>query len=430
MLDFYGMPKIIRETPEQQAEREEQEALAEIQRVEEKRKQKNQKIEKADKDYGYLLEAISTTMSIVPELRYLFYQLVRRQRVEDFNHTVSLYYILLLVRLFEKEIQGDFKYLAESERSEVSVIKYDLKKIQVEIARFLYAAELPSDASKEEKQWECIKIFMFANPGFSHAKIAKHYKLKEEQIATFIANNKALADYRDKYRIFEMDIMAITIQEYIVHHPEEALSAVYKAVCGKNMSMDQFLYVLKTYHITISNPEPETRKELASRVQRLIDENPTMAPSKLAKELGWTRSQVEHFIKKNHLRYKAKRRKKTYLDFNQVKEYATQHPESTYTELAKNFGVSTNSIVHFMYKYGIMKGGSIVSKAVAKHPSGRAIVVQKDVSGEAYTYETIYGTGKETTLQKAKDAARLTSFTEAERQQGIDKGSWKWRNFD
>lgn len=430
MVHIHGMPKIIFETPEQQATREAEEALEEIKKAEQRRKQKNKAMEKADTEYGYLIEAISTTGSIVPELRYLYYQLLRRQKIEAFNNTVSLYYVLLLVRLFRKDLQANFKQLAENERREVSVIKYDLKKIQTRIAKFLYASQLPAGATNIEKQWERIKIFIFANPGFSHEKIAKNYKLKEEQIAAFIADNKELADFLDKYRIFEMDIQACAIQEYILQHPKDAMTAVYTAVCGKNMSKDQFLQILKIYHISILNPEPETPKELAARVQGVIDENPEMPPSKLAKELGWTRSQVEHFIKKHHLRYQAKRKKRANLDFNQVKEYAVQHPDHTYGEIAKNFGVSTNSMTIFMTKYGIMKGGKIVNKVVAKHPSGRAIVVQKDASGEGYTYETIYGTGKETTLQKAKDAARRTSFTEEEKQQGLDKGTWKWRNFD
>lgn len=432
MVHFYGFPKIIFETPEQQAKRKEREALEEIREAEKAQQEKNDKLEQENDDYGYLTEAVSTVSATSPsmsELRYLVYQLYIRGKVKEFCASTSWNEWHLLEGLFQKGKQWSAKKIAESEYRDEHQVKLGIKKLQITIANYLFSDGVTWNTSGKERYLERIVIYMYAHPSYSHAKIAKYYKMTEAQVASIIAWDKELAYVRDKYAVFEMDIMASTIHEYIIHHPEDALSAVYKAVCEKHMSMDQFLQFLKTYHIVISNQEPETPKELAARVQRLIDENPEMPPSQLAKELGWTGSQVDHFIKKNHLKYQAKRRKRTYLDFNQVQEYTAQHPEYTYAQIAKNFGVPTNSMTIFMTKYGIMKGGKIVHKTIAKHPSGRAIMVQKDVSGEVYTYETIYGTGKETTLQKAKDAARLTSFTEAEKQQGLDKGTWKWRNF-
>ncbi|MBC2178159.1 hypothetical protein HCB27_16925 [Listeria booriae] len=64
-------------------------------------------------------------------------------------------------------------------------------------------------------------------------------------------------------------------------------------------------------------------------------------------------------------------------------------------------------------------------KIIGIHPSGRSIVIE--YKGTMYRYETSIGKGQESTLSRAKFSARYESFTATEKRQGMDVGSWKWR---
>ncbi|WP_430536687.1 hypothetical protein [Listeria rocourtiae] len=150
----------------------------------------------------------------------------------------------------------------------------------------------------------------------------------------------------------------------------------------------------------------------------------------LARELKWSENKVQLFIKKHALPYQLQRGKQKVLNPEDVMAFMADHPDMSLSKLAAHFGVATSNMLSYMKTHGIMKGGLLVKKVIGKHPSGRSVVIQKGESEKRYIYETFLGTGEATTWQTARDAARRTSFTEAEKQQGLDKGNWNWRAFD
>lgn len=417
MIHFYGMPNIIQETPEEQAEREFKEA-------EQARQRKNQALEQEDEDYGYLIEAVATVPSSRSELRYLVYQLFIRGEMQAFDHDANWHIRSLMGHLFKKEEQRTGAEIARLYGRDIIRIRKDVNKLQMGIANHLFSANLLWNASGKEKQLERIILYMYAHPGYSHARIAKYYNMTEEQVASIIAWDKELTYVRDKYAMLEMDILAHQIVVYMEKHPRASMSDIYAAICHKNSTWEQFQSILETYHMV-----PETEEALVTRITSMMEEHIDWTKFDLARELGWSEARVKQFIEKHGLPYQYKRGENKNLHPEEIMTFMANHPGMTLRKLAAHYGVATTNMSAYLKKNGIMKGGAKVRKVVGKHPSGRSVVIQKGTSEKSYLYETMQGSGEETTWQKARDAARLTSFTEEEKQQGLDIGTWKWREF-
>ncbi|WP_430536688.1 hypothetical protein [Listeria rocourtiae] len=154
----------------------------------------------------------------------------------------------MLEGLFQKEKQWPVKKIARVEYRNEHIIKSKINKLHTHLANYLFSGNLAWNASGKERYLERIIIYMYAHPSYSHAQIAKHYKMTEEQVASIIAWDKELAYVRDKYAMLEMDIVAHKIMVYHENYPEASTATVYAAVCQKGVTWDEFQRILGLRH--------------------------------------------------------------------------------------------------------------------------------------------------------------------------------------